>query len=206
MELKSDLIILRDFIPSDIEERIKWETDENEWQLWDAPWDYEGKEKEELLKDLERYKNKMQIWAKEKKGENDLRSSFQICINDSTKKYIGWCGSYNINEKFQITPAKDRCAIGIDIPAMTARGKGYAASALVLFIQYLIRHGINEIYTQTWSGNKRMVSLANKIGFEQCMCKSKIRSVRGELYDDLTFRLNRKKFYEFTGAEQQADL
>lgn len=43
MELKNNLVVLRDFIESDIENRIYWETTENEWQLWDAPWEYEGK-------------------------------------------------------------------------------------------------------------------------------------------------------------------
>ena len=169
MELKNYSVILRDFIQSDIENRVYWETVENEWQLWDAPWEYEGKQKDELIRDLEEYKTKMLLWVSEQKDENDLRTGFQICINDDKKTYIGWCNSYRINENFEITQTKGQCAIGINIPAMIARGKGFATSAMVLFINYLIKNKVLQIYTQTWSGNRRMIGLANKIGFEECM-------------------------------------
>ena len=198
MELKNDSVILRDFIQSDIENRVYWETVENEWQLWDAPWEYEGKQKDELIRDLEEYKTKMLQWVSEQKDENDLRAGFQICINDDKKTYIGWCNSYNINENFEITQTKGQCAIGISIPSMIARGKGFATSAIVLFINYLIKNRVSEIYTQTWSGNRRMIGLANKIGFEECMRKSNIYKLHGKLYDDLTFRLNLEKFHKFS--------
>lgn len=202
MELKNDLIILRDFIQADIENRIYWETVENEWQLWDAPWEYEGKEEGELIKDLERYKNKMLLWAEETKGESDLRTGFQICINDVERKYIGWCNSYNIDENFEIIKTKGLCTVGIDIPVMSARGKGFAKSALIVFINYLIKKGENQIYTQTWSGNKPMQGLANKLGFEECSRKINAVKVRGEFYDDLTFKLNTRKFYEVSNEGQ----
>lgn len=38
----NDKVILRDFKEGDIEKRIYWETSETEWQLWDAPWEYEN--------------------------------------------------------------------------------------------------------------------------------------------------------------------
>lgn len=88
MELKNDSVILRDFIRSDIQKRVYWETVENEWQLWDAPWEYEGKSKDELIQDLEEYKTKMLLRVSEQKGKNDLRTGFQICINDGKKTYI----------------------------------------------------------------------------------------------------------------------
>jgi RimJ/RimL family protein N-acetyltransferase len=202
MELKNDLVILRDFAQTDIEKRVFWETVENEWQLWDAPWEYEGKEKDELIRDLEEYETKMHLWVAEQKEENDLRTGFQISINDDTRTYIGWCNSYKINDNFEITQAKGHCAIGINIPTMMARGKGLATSAMTLFIDYLMKNEVNEIYTQTWSGNKRMIGLANKLGFEECMRKTNIYKVKGKLYDELTFRLNLDKFHEFSNLEQ----
>lgn len=47
---------------------------------------------------------------------------------------------------------------------MSVRGKGYSYKALCVFIKYLIEHGENEIFTQTWSGNERMVHIAKKNG------------------------------------------
>lgn len=142
-------------------------------------------------------------WVAQKKCESDLRTNFQICINDDTRTYIGWCGSYNVNEDFEITQNKGNCAIGIDIPAVTSRDKGFATSALVLLIHYFVKNEINEIYTQTWSGNKGMISLANKLGFEECIRKLNHRKVRGELYDSLTFKLNMEKFDKGFNAEYE---
>lgn len=42
MILMNDKVILRDFKEGDIEKRIYWETSETEWQLWDAPQEYEN--------------------------------------------------------------------------------------------------------------------------------------------------------------------
>ena len=78
--------------------------------------------------------------------------------------------------------------------SMRARGKGYAFSALRLFIRYLLGCGETEIYTQTWSGNVRMIGLAEKLGFEEYRRKRDYRTVSGKKYDGLTFRLNLEKF------------
>jgi len=53
------------------------------------------------------------------------------------------------------------------------------------------------VYTQTWSGNKRMIGLAQKLGFEICQLVPNKRRVRGKLYDGLTFKLNVDKFKTF---------
>lgn len=48
--LSDGKIILRDFIETDIEKRVYWETAETEWQKWDAPWEYETLSDEEKKK------------------------------------------------------------------------------------------------------------------------------------------------------------
>ena len=69
--------------------------------------------------------------------------------------------------------------------------------ALCMFIKYLLDKGIDDIYTQTWSGNERMIHIAEKIGFEEYRRKKEFRLVRGKKYDGLTFRLNMEKFKKF---------
>ena len=76
----------------------------------------------------------------------------------------------------------------IDLPEENARGKGLATHALRLFMAYLHSLGFDELYTQTWSGNERMIKLAEKLGFAECCRKPKVRMVRGQPYDGLTFR------------------
>ncbi len=93
-------VILRDFVESDIEKRIYWETTQTEWRLWDAPWEYEGLTESEKEENLKKYIQNMRCFA-EKRGqmpENERRSSFEITTNDTEQKYIGWVGSYRIDD------------------------------------------------------------------------------------------------------------
>lgn len=45
-------ILLRDMVESDIADYLRWETEETEWQLWDAPWMYEGRSAEQCAQEL----------------------------------------------------------------------------------------------------------------------------------------------------------
>jgi len=110
------------------------------------------------------------------------------------KTHIGWCNVYHIDNEFNYTINGGYCTIGINIPCLKARRKGYATSAWKLLIEYLLSKNIEDIYTQTWSGNTRLIALANKVGFEECNCNIGERSVKGVLYDGLTFKLNKWRF------------
>ena len=197
--IKAKDIVLRDFRESDIEKRIYWEKIETEWQLWDGPWEYEGLTEEEKEAEFQKYVNTMHGWVERYKNmpDDEVRHTFQIETNDAARKYIGWVSAYYIGDDYEFSEEKGRIAVGIDIPDISARGKGYAYQALCIFIQYLLEHGESEIYTQTWSGNERMVHVAQKLGFEECCRKIAVRTVRGEKYDGLTFKLNKEKFVSF---------
>ena len=197
--IKAKDIILRDFIESDIAKRIYWETIETEWQLWDAPWEYEGMTEAEREQELQDYSKTMQQWVEQCKqySEDQKRYAFQIVTNDAEQRYIGWVSSYRIDTEYNYTKYQGYRTIGINIPDMSARGKGYSYQALAAFIHYLLEHGEKEIHTQTWSGNTRMIHIAEKMGFEECCRKVGVRSVRGQVYDGLTFKLNRDKFAAF---------
>ncbi|MBP3700952.1 MAG: GNAT family N-acetyltransferase [Lachnospiraceae bacterium] len=192
-------IILRDFMESDIATRITWETTETEWQLWDAPWEYDDLTDAQREEELQRYIATMRKWVERYRNlpDSEVRSTFQITLNNASRKYIGWCNSYNIDENYESTCGDGWCTIGIDIPEMAARGQGYAYQAWYAFICYLLEHGEENIYTQTWSGNTRMIHVAEKMGFEECHRKVGKRLVRGQVYDGLTFRLNLEKFQKF---------
>ncbi len=200
IQIVDERIILRDFMEGDIENRIYWETVETEWQLWDAPWEYESSSDEQKKKELNDYIAKMHTWVQKyvSIADDEKRTGFQICIKgeNNNNEYIGWCGSYRIDDDCNFSPSGDKCAIGIDIPQRGVRGKGYAYDALCLFIDYLLSNGETDIYTQTWSGNTRMIGLAKKLGFEEFYRKPDLRTVRGQKYDGLTFRLNRRSYEE----------
>lgn len=190
MVITDGRVILRDFVREDIEDRIRWETVETEWLLWDAPWELE--EEEPFSPDA--YRDKMLRQLSTEKDPSRMRRSFQICINNGTRTHIGWCNSYNIDANYDYTDENGYCTIGIDIPEQSARRQGYATAAWKLFIEYLLSNGVEDIYTQTWSGNERVLGLIRKMGFEECARQVNYRMVRGQSYDGLTFKLNISSF------------
>lgn len=172
----------------DVDDRVYWESEDTEWKLWDGPWDYEGKTQEELGKQLA---EKKAVWFSriERLPGQDPVLSLEICVDDMEQTHIGWLGAYYIDDACCITEAGERLAVGITIVPQTVRRKGYAQSALTLYIRYLFACGVPEVYTQTWSGNVRMIRLAEKLVFSEYMRKKNLRLVRGQRYDGLTFRL-----------------
>ena len=70
-------------------------------------------------------------------------------------------------------------------------GNGIGTNALCAFMNYYFENGVDELYTQTWSGNVRMLRCAEKLGFVECNRNVGTREVDGQKYDGLTFRLER---------------
>ncbi|MFD3157298.1 GNAT family N-acetyltransferase [Haloimpatiens sp. FM7330] len=173
-------IFLRDMCMEDVDDYIVWNTNEIEWQDWDAPWEKEENSNIEELKD--------RLFEKSNAETPIIRRRLEICnING---KHIGWVSSYFIDGD------KSKFAIGIDIANNKFRGKKLGELAFSLFISYLLKSEyVSDIYTQTWSGNYRMIGLAKKCGFEVVSREINFRKVRGNMYDDLTFKLNKELFW-----------
>lgn len=197
MTIETNHLILRDFKEEDIQKRILWETTETEWQLWDGPWEYEGLSEQEKADSLKCYIENMKKWVElyKNKSDTDRRHTYQIEEKNPEHNYIGWVSSYCLTNDYSYTnDATSKLAIGIDFPDMSARGKGYAYEALCVFIAYLKSQGESDIYTQTWSGNERMIHIAEKMGFIECCRKVDFRTVRGKKYDGLTFKLDDERY------------
>lgn len=199
MELKYHNIILRDMRESDIDDEICWNTVQTEWALWDAPWETE----EELRTfDPEAHRKKELEWLA--KPRPDHRRCLELDTWDGV--HLGAVNCYCIDgdcnwlEKAPETEEerqKARWAVGLDIHDPAYWNGGWGAQALAAFIRYHLEGGYTDLYTQTWSGNARMIALAEKLGFRECRRKEGIRQVRGGTYDGLTFRLDRAAFEEY---------
>ncbi len=200
MKIEYRDIILRDMTEADIEDDIRWNTVETDWANWDAPW--------ESIPDLltfnpeEHRKKELERLAKPKEK---VRWGFEI--ETAEGKHIGAVNSYMINEDYEWTPVN--CAkpeeklfrtVGLDICEGSFCGKGFGTKALAAFIDYYFQNGEDEIFTQTWSGNIRMIKCAEKLGFEVCKRKIGVRFVKGKYYDGLTFRLSKEKFYNYSNG------
>lgn len=190
----NDDVTLRDIRQEDIADYIRWETIETEWQLWDAPWLYEGRTPKQCERELKEYIEKLGRWVSEASEYSDssIRSRFEI---DYQGEHVGSCASYLIDSDCNILDGCDTTslgrAIGICVFDPQHRRHGIATAALTGLIDYLKAHGSQRIFTQTWSGNERMIALAQKLGFAEYRRKDGIRQVRGDIYDGLTFELMR---------------
>ena len=78
-------ILLRDMVESDIADYLRWETEETEWQLWDAPWMYEGRSSEQCERELREYRQALERRVRDAKAcaPDDLRPRLEICLDDS---------------------------------------------------------------------------------------------------------------------------
>lgn len=165
-------------LESDIEDYVRWYTVETEWSDWDAPW-------EPIEETEESARGRFTAYYEKVKGrEPDAeRRNFEI---ECDGRHIGWVSRYTDLGEWE-NPGQYP-AVGIDIPELEARGVG--TEALRQFIEYLHAHGHNVIYTQTWSGNARMLRVAEKLGFREVYRKEGDCEVRGKTYDALTLRLD----------------
>lgn len=185
MKIRYKNIILRDMTESDIEDYVRWFTSETEWANTDAPWEpIESDEKSERISWRKYYES-----VKER-PEGVRRWKFEIEWNG---KHVGWVSAYPIDDNYEWMDAiKDdqpvRIAVGIDICKPDAWGNGIGTNALRAFMNYYFENGVDELFTQTWSGNTRMIRCAKKLGFVECNRNIDSREVDGRKYDGLTFR------------------
>lgn len=196
MQIKYQNIILRDYREADIEDDVRWRTEETAWMLWDAPW-----ETDEDGADLHEDKLRERFTKFLHKPKEGHRLSMEIDTADGV--HIGVVTAYCIDDEYswQENLPKERWgtarwALGIDVCESNYWSEGWGTQAFTAFVKYFLDAGYRDLYTQTWSGNEWMIGLAKKLGFRECCRKVGIREVRGGNYDGLTFRLEPDAFRE----------
>lgn len=199
MKIEFDNIILRDMIESDIEDYVRWFTVEREWENWDAPW-----EKEDTYEETERKRWTEYYESVKDRPDDALRWKFEIEWNG---RHIDWVSSYCIDENYEwVGNIKDGQtvyrAIGIDICEPDLYDNGIGTTTLRAFINYYFGKDVNELYTQTWSGNVRMLRCAEKLGFVECDKDVGTREIDGQKYDGLTFKIKK----DYTQANSSLSL
>ncbi len=175
------MIVLRDMKKSDVDDYVRWFTVETEWMNMDAPWESETSSEEDQRKNWNEYYESVQGMA-----EDAVRWKYEIELDG---RHIGWVSRYAYLEYLE--NPEEIPAVGIDIPAADARGKGCGTEALRQFLDYLGEHGFRSFYTQTWSGNAAMLRVAEKLGFQEVFRKENHRRVGDKTYDAITLRLDR---------------
>ena len=179
LELHYRDIILRDRLPTDIQDHRRWLTTEVEWLEWDAPWE-----------DMDQESNEQYLQRMERRLTEPLpvlRSTLEICHSSGT--HIGMVNAYLIDKD------PNRLAVGITIRESRFWGMGLGSQAFLLWLAYQFNQsGRKQIYCQTWSGNTRMTKLAQKCHFAPWIREKNYWAANGQYYDGLTFILRKEVF------------
>ncbi len=176
---KGKNIMLRDGAKSDIEHYIRW-WDEGEWRNYDAPWEVENED----ISKKKRKKMFKKLYIKSKKYPRQ-----RAIISTLEGTPLGWVNRYNDREDL------DFWYIGIDICEDEYLGRGCGTEALELWIEYLLDNSdIHKISLRTYSFNKRMQKVAEKVGFVKEGREREIKKWKGRYIDRVGYGLLRKKW------------
>jgi RimJ/RimL family protein N-acetyltransferase len=177
-------IILRDLQFADLEAIFYWLHPSQKWHELDGPY-YPPKPEEELP-------NLIGEWAKKIAAPKNQAAWRRAITLADTNVIIGIVTRYWISEE------TDWIAIGISIWNPEHWGKGYGYEALGQWCDYLFAQEPRfvRLDLRTWSGNPRMMRLAEKLGFKQEAVFRKARIVKGEYYDGLGYGILREEWEE----------
>lgn len=185
-------ILLRDALPADALWDFRWATVETAWLDWDAPWEGAAVRAVETfsVEDIERYLS--QRFADIAAPLATPRPGFRVDLVSGLP--LGVVNQYHRDPEARSTYA------GIGIRESAYWGRGLGTEAFRLWIGYLFTHyDLARVRTATWSGNTRMVRVAEKCGFTLLSRNPRSRQVRGEWYDGLEFMLVREDWDGWTG-------
>ena len=168
-------------LESDIDNYVRWFTEDVEWMNWDAPWE------KNLCADKEKERKEWEIYYNSIKDRpaDAQRWKFEI---ECDGVHIGWVSAYD--DLDYVENPEGIVAIGIDIPELTYRRNGHGTEALRRFRDYLASKGQKALYTQTWSGNYPMLKVAEKLGFKEVYRVKDYREIDGQKWDALLLRVD----------------
>ncbi len=149
------------------------------WWRWEAPW--EGRPTADELRRLPR---EVGALARER-GAPPTR----MVIETRSGTPIGTVARYWADAR------TDWLEVGVGIYGARYWGKGYGTEALAMWVDYLFETmELRRIGLRTWSGNRRMIRLARRLGFRQEARFREAYVAGGRAYDRLAFGLLRREW------------
>lgn len=176
-------IILRELQLKDLNDLLYWTHPEREFHKFNGP--YFPKENERELKEyIESVRTRLIA------GEKNPYGNRKIIANEETDEIIGSVSWYWKSEETLWME------VGIVIFNENYWGRGIGRSALKMWIGEIFNSHpeIVRLGLSTWSGNLRMVSLAEKMGLRKEAVYRKARIVDGRYYDSLSYGILREEW------------
>lgn len=176
-------IVLRDWIPEDLDPYREWQRPGQEWQALDGPY-YARPSDAETTTFLERLASRIAAgkWPEPR---------MVVAVADaSTNDLIGRVSYYWQSEETHWL------SLGVVVydPSRWRRGIGY--EALGLWSDYILGEmpQLARLDLRTWSGNAGMMRLAEKLGYQREATFRKARVVDGEYFDGLGYGVLREEW------------
>lgn len=181
--IKGNKIKLRDIQIKDLENYRHWQIGERKWKEFDGPY-YKKPNEEEVDIFIEKLKARIE--------ENNWTTprQRQVIADLQTDQFIGIVSWYWQSKETQWK------SIGIIIYNENYWNKGMGYDALKLWVDYLfnVNEKLVRLDLRTWSGNKRMIHCAKKLGFVEEACFRKARIVDGNYYDSIGMGILREEW------------
>lgn len=185
MEINGNRVCLRDWQFKDLDVYKYWMQPEHQWHKLDGPY-YKKLNSEQILERIEKIRKRIQ-------NKDFPNPRVMIVVADlKTDEMIGLVNWYWQSKE------TNWVSVGISIfnPDYWRKGIGY--ETLGLWSEYLFKEmsKIVRLDLRTWSGNKGMIKLAEKLGFKLEACFRKARIVDGNYYDGIGYGILREEWNE----------
>ncbi|MGL5085520.1 MAG: GNAT family N-acetyltransferase [Clostridium sp.] len=184
--MEKDLeIFIRELEMEDLDDYLHLNHPDCEFHKFNGPY-YEKSDEEELKK----YVDGLKVLFLQ--GEKNVLRNIKMIVNKDSNELIGQVNWYwKSEETFWME-------VGIIIFNENYWGMGLGYKALKMWINEVFRENkkLVRIGLSTWSGNYRMMRLAEKLGMEKEAVYKKARIVNNEYYDALSYGILRVNWDE----------
>lgn len=180
---KANAVYIRDLLLKDLEDYYNWNMPDREFQKFNGPY-YKKKTAEELAAYVKTLEDRL------KAGEREVLGNQRIIADQETDAIIGAVNWYWKSEETLWME------VGIVIFNEDYWGRGIGHKALQLWIDEIFEAypELVRIGMTTWSGNKRMMALAEKLGFHCEAIYRMARIVDGEYYDSVSYGILKEEW------------
>ncbi|MBH0229738.1 GNAT family N-acetyltransferase [Halobacillus yeomjeoni] len=179
VEIIGEKLILMEASETDIDELYDWKFSEKGWEAkqWNGPYIPEEK--------MTRREYGW-MWALDNNAFADIPDALVITVN---QKVVGYVGAYWVDKN------TNWLETGIVIYDSHYWNGGYGTEAYQLWIDFLFNHsGLHRLGMSTWSGNLRMIKVAEKLGMVEEARIRQAREVNGEYYDSIKMGILRSEW------------
>lgn len=183
LRIPGSQIYLRDWKLDDLEQYAAWMVPGQPWKELDGPY-YPLPNAETVAATIAHMRNQI-------KEENFPTIRSVLVISDKISDKLIGIVSWNWESQETHWPT-----VGIVIFDPAYWQQEYDFEAMGLWSEYLFFSlpTIARLDLRTWSGNKRMMALADKLGYQQEACFRKARTVHGTYYDGLGYGILREEW------------